>query len=338
MTTLSHLSSAAFALGKQTATRRSTLIALAALLAGTADAQSDYPNRPVRVVVPFAPGGTVDVVARMMAPAWGEGLGQTFVIDNRAGAGGTVGSDNVAKSAPDGYSLLAFHVGLTYGPGLFKKLPYDIKRDLQPISLIGVTPSVLVVNPGLAAKSVAELLALAKKQPGTLNYASAGIGASSHLAVELLQVVTGTKFTHVPYRGGAPAVTATLAGDTQIMVETSPSVLAHIRSGKLRALAVTGDSRLADLPDVPTMKEAGVNDYVYTTWFGLWAPAGTPPAVVDKLNLATQAALNKPSTRHGLARSGIEARHSSVAEFEKLVQTDLEKWTRIIKSAGIEPE
>ena len=322
--------------------RRAVMLALAAMVAGTATgaahAQPEYPSRPVRMVVPFAPGGTVDVVARIMAPAWGEQLGQPLIIDNRSGAGGTAGADNVAKSAPDGYTLLAFHVGLTYGSGLFKKLPYDTKRDFQPISLLGVTPSILVVNPAFPAKSVAELLALAKKQPGVLNYASAGIGASSHLAVELLQVVTGAKFTHVPYRGGAPAVTATMAGDTQIMVETSASVLQHIKAGKLRALATTGDTRLAELPDVPTMKEAGVNDYVYTTWFGLWAPASTPPAVVDKLNRATHAVLDKPATRQGLARAGIEARHSSVADFEKLISADMDKWLRIIRSAGIEPE
>ena len=342
MNTLREMPSSTFTEYGPAATRRVALLTLMSLLAatatGTAIAQSEYPSRPVRVVVPFAPGGTVDVVARTLAPAWGELLGQSFVIDNRAGAGGTLGTDNVAKSAPDGYSLLAFHVGLTYGRALFKKLPYDITRDLQPVSLIGVTPSILVVNPALAAKTVGEFLALAKKQPGSFNYASAGIGSSSHLAPELLQVVTGAKFTHVPYRGGAPAVAATLAGDTQFMVETSASVLSHIRSGRLRALAVTGDSRLADLPDVPTMKEAGVNDYVYTTWFGLWAPGGTPPAVVDKLNQATQAALSKPATRQALSRSGIEARHSTVVAFEKLVNADLEKWTRIIKSAGVEPE
>jgi tripartite-type tricarboxylate transporter receptor subunit TctC len=233
---------------------------------------------------------------------------------------------------------LAFHVGLTYGPGLFKKLPYDIKRDFQPVSLIGVAPSLVVVNPASPAKSVSELIALAKMQPGSLNFASAGIGSSSHLAAELLQIVSGAKLTHVPYRGGAPAVTATMAGETQLMIETSASVLQHIKSGRLRALAVTGESRLADLPDVPTMKEAGVNDYVYTTWFGLWAPAGTPRTIVDKLNQATKAALDKPVTKQGLARAGVEARHSTVADFEKLVSGDLEKWTGIIKRAGIEPE
>lgn len=305
---------------------------------GLAFAQPEYPNRAVRVVVPFAPGGTVDVVARILSVAWTELLAQPFVIDNRSGAGGTAGADNVAKSPPDGYSLLAFHVGLTYGAGLFKKLSYDARRDFQPVSLIGVAPSILVVNPASPVKSVADLLAAAKKQPEALNYASAGIGASSHLAVLLLQVVTGARFTHVPYRGGAPALTAVMAGDTQLMIETSASVLSHIKAGKLRALAVTGETRLPDLPDVPTMKEAGVADYVYTTWFGLWAPAGTPRPIVDKLNQATNAALDKPATRQGLARAGIEVRHSSVADFEKLVAADSEKWLRVIHSAGIEPE
>ncbi|RCW74415.1 Bug family tripartite tricarboxylate transporter substrate binding protein [Pseudorhodoferax soli] len=323
-------------------TRRLALQALAALVGGSAlpaaFAAPDYPSRPIRVVVPFAPGGTVDVVARMLTPAWGELLGQPIVVDNRSGAGGMTGADNVAKSPPDGYTLLAFHVGLTYGSALFKKLPYDVKRDFQPVGLLGATPSILVVNNKSPVRSVGELLALAKKDPGALNYASAGIGASSHLAVELLQVVTGARFTHVPFRGGAPAVTATMGGDTQMMVETSASVLPHIKAGKLRALAVTGESRLADLPEVPTMKEAGVADYVYTTWFGLWAPAATPAAIVQKLHQATQAALDKPATRQGLARAGVEVRHASTAEFEKLVHADVDKWSQIIKSAGIEPE
>lgn len=322
--------------------RRTALLGLLVLASGVvpepAFAQPDYPNRAVRIVVPFAPGGTVDIVARTLSPSFNELVGQPVIVDNRAGAGGVTGADNVAKSAPDGYSLLAFHVGLTYGPGLFKKLPYDIKRDFQPVSLIGVAPSLVVVNPASPAKSVSELIALAKMQPGSLNFASAGIGSSSHLAAELLQIVSGAKLTHVPYRGGAPAVTATMAGETQLMIETSASVLQHIKSGRLRALAVTGESRLADLPDVPTMKEAGVNDYVYTTWFGLWAPAGTPRTIVDKLNQATKAALDKPATKQGLARAGVEARHSTVADFEKLVSGDLEKWTGIIKRAGIEPE
>lgn len=324
------------------ATRRAALLAAMAVVTSTAPglarAQPEYPGRAVRVVVPFAPGGTVDVVARILSVAWTELLSQPFVIDNRSGAGGVAGADNVAKSPADGYSLLAFHVGLTYGAGLFKKLPYDARRDFQPVGLIGVAPSILVVNPGSPIKSVSELLALAKKQPDALNYASAGIGASSHLAVALLQVVTGARFTHVPYRGGAPAVMAVMAGETQLMIETSASVLAHIKSGKLRALATTGEARLADLPDVPTMKEAGVDDYLYTTWFGLWAPAGTPKAIVDKLNQVTNAALDKPATKQGLARAGVEVRRSTVADFEKLVGADANKWLRVIRSAGIEPE
>jgi tripartite-type tricarboxylate transporter receptor subunit TctC len=312
--------------------------ALLAGLPGRAGAQADYPNRPVRIVVPFAPGGTTDVIARILAKGLGDELGQQFYIENRGGAGGTIGADAVAKAAPDGYSLLVFHVGMIYGNALFKKLPYDIEKDFKPISLSGVAPSALVVGRDFPAKTVADLIALAKKDPGALNFGSAGIGTSSHLAPELFAVTADIKLTHVPFRGGGPAVMATIGGQVQFMIETTGTLMPQFQSGTLRALAVTSESRSADLPDVPTMKEAGLPNYVYTTWYGLWAPAGTPAGIIAKLNQATNKALAKADIKAALDKAGVESQGSSVAEFEALVHSDLDKWTRIIRGAGITPQ
>jgi tripartite-type tricarboxylate transporter receptor subunit TctC len=303
-----------------------------------ASAQADYPNRPVRVVVPFAPGGTTDVIARILAKGLGDELGQQFYIENRGGAGGTLGADAVAKAAPDGYSLLLYHVGMIYGNALFKKLPYDIEKDFKPISLTGVAPSALVVGRDFPAKTVAELIALAKKNPGALNFGSAGIGTSSHLAPELFALTADVKVTHVPFRGGGPALMATIGGQVQFMIETTGTLMPQFQSGTLRALAVTSERRSADLPDVPTMREAGLTDYVYTTWYGLWAPAGTPDEIVARLHKATAKAFTKPDVKAALDKAGVEAQTSSPTEFSALIHGELEKWTRVIRSVGIAPQ
>jgi tripartite-type tricarboxylate transporter receptor subunit TctC len=322
--------------------KRVLLVALSAALLGLAPgragAQADYPNRPVRMVVPFAPGGTTDVIARILAKGLGDELGQQFYIENRGGAGGTLGADVVAKAAPDGYSLLLFHVGMTYGNALFKKLPYDIAKDFKPISLTGVAPSALVVGRDFPAKTVGELIALAKKSPGELNFGSAGIGTSSHLAPELFALTADVKLTHVPFRGGGPAVMATIGGQVQFMIETAGTLMPQFQSGTLRALAVTSERRFADLPDVPTMQEAGLPDYVYTTWYGLWAPANTPADIIAKLNRATVKALASAEVKSALDKAGIEPQSSSAAEFEALIHRDLERWTRVIRNAGIAPQ
>jgi tripartite-type tricarboxylate transporter receptor subunit TctC len=302
---------------------RRAVIALpgAAFIASQARADTSYPNRTVRTVVPFPPGGTTDVIGRIVAESLGRELAQPFYIDNRGGAGGTLGADVVAKAKPDGYTLLVFHSGLTYGPALFKHLNYDVLKDFTPISLLGVAPSVLVVTPDLQ-----------------INYGSAGVGSSGHLAVELFQSVTGVKVTHVPFRGGAPSVMAVIGGQVQFMIETAGSIMQQIQSGTLRPLAVTSEARLPELPNVPTMREAGLSDYVYSTWYGLLGPVAMDPVIVETLNKACAKAAGKAEVKAKLANAGIDATASSSTQFAKIVHDDLDKWTKIIHAAGIEPQ
>jgi tripartite-type tricarboxylate transporter receptor subunit TctC len=311
--------------------------ALACLNAGAASAQT-YPVRPIRMVVPFPPGGTTDMIARLLAAKLSADLGQQVIIDNKGGAGGTIGADAVAKAPADGYTLLLFHVGMIYGVSLFKSLPYDVVRDFAPISLVGQAPSMLIVNPALPARGLKEFIALAKAEPGKLNYGSAGIGSSSHLAPELFQSLAQAKVTHIPFKGGGPAVTATMSGDVQFMIETMGSVVQNVKSGKLRALAVTGEKRAAALPDVPTMREAGLPDYVYTTWYGLWAPAKTPAPVLSRLHQAVAAVLAQPDLIAALDRAGVDATGSTPERFGEIIRSDLATWGKIIKEAGIQPQ
>ena len=313
------------------------LCAVAFLCAGTAQAQ-DYPTRPIRMVVPFPPGGTTDVIGRVVAARLSEELGQQVVIDNKGGAGGTIGADAVAKSPPDGYTVLLFHVGMIYGVSLFKSLPYDVTRDFAPVSDVGQAASVLIVNPSLPAKTLREFIALAKASPGRLNYGSAGIGSSSHLAPELFQSLAQAKVTHVPFKGGGPAVTAVMAGDIQFMIETLGSVLPNIKAGKLTALAVTGDKRSSSLPDVPTMKEAGLPEYVYTTWYGVWVPAKTPAPVVARLHRALDKIMNEDAMRATLDKAGVDAVSTTPARFGEIIKSDLATWGRIIRDAGIQAQ
>ena len=319
---------------------RRTVISLsgAILVASQARANTDYPNRAVRTVVPFPPGGTTDVIGRIIAEDLGMELGQSFYIDNRGGAGGTLGADVVAKSKPDGYTLLIFHSGLTYGPALFKHLNYDVLKDFTPISLLGVAPSVLVITPSLPFRSVADLIAAAKKDPGEINYGTAGVGSSSHLAVELFQSVTGVKVTHVPFRGGGPSVMAVIGGQVQFMIETAGSLMQQIQSGTLRPLAVTSEARLPELPSVPTMREAGLSNYVYSTWYGLFGPAAMDPAIIESLNKACAKSSVKAEVKAKLANAGIDAAASSSAQFATIIRDDLDKWTKIIHAAGIQPQ
>jgi tripartite-type tricarboxylate transporter receptor subunit TctC len=320
-------------------TRRAAIaLSGAALFASRAGADTGYPNRPVRTVVPFPPGGTTDVIGRIAADGLGTELGQQFYIDNRGGAGGTLGADTVAKSKPDGYSLLVFHSGLTYGPALFKHLNYDVLKDFTPISLLGVAPSVLVITPSLPFHSVADLIAAAKNKLGEINYGSAGVGSSGHLAVELFQSVAGVKVTHIPFRGGGPSVLAVIAGQVQFMIETAGSIMQQIQSGTLRPLAVTSEARLPELPDVPTMREAGLPDYVYSTWYGLLGPAAMDPTIVETLNKACAKVAVKVDVKMKLANAGIDTAASSAAQFAQIIRDDLDKWTKIIHAAGIQPQ
>ena len=319
---------------------RRTLIALpgVTLIASHTFADTRYPNRTVRVVVPFPPGGTTDVIGRIIAEYLSGELAQPFYIDNRGGAGGTLGADVVAKAKPDGYTLLVFHSGLTYGPALFKRLNYDVLGDFTPISLLGIAPSVLVITPSLPYDSVADLIEAAKRKPGEINYGSAGVGSSGHLAVELFSSITGAKVTHVPFRGGGPSVMAVIGGQVQFMIETAGSIMQQIQSGTLRALAVTTEERLPELPNVPTMREAGLSDYVYSTWYGLLGPTAMDPAVVETLNKACAQVIAKAEVKAKLANAGIDAVASTSTQFANIIRDDLDKWTKIIRAAGIQPQ
>ena len=322
--------------------RKWSRMLLAAAMTGWLQAgalsEAPYPAGPVKLVVPFAPGGTTDVIARILAQGLSAELGRQFYIENRGGAGGMLGADLVAKAAPDGQSLLVFHSGLVYAPALYKQLPYDVEKDFAPVTLLGSVPSIFIVNRELAVQSVADFIVLAKARPGALNYGSAGVGSSAHLAVELFQGVADVKVTPVPFRGGGPAVMAVVSGHVQFMIETAGSVMPQVLSGSVRALAVTGERRMAELPDVPTMGEAGLQGYLYTTWYGLWAPARTPDAIVNKINAAAAKVLAAAETRAALEKAGIEAKSMSAERFGLMVRFELAKWTAFIRGANITPQ
>lgn len=317
---------------------RTPVVLMAALLGcgfpAAAHAQT-YPERPVRLIVPFAPGGTSDLVGRVMAERMTEYLGQPVIVDNRGGAGSTLGTGIVARAAPDGYTLLISHIALAINQTLYAKLPYNAVKDLAPISRLGASPSVVVVNSKLPANNLKELIALAKKEPGKLNYGSAGVGSAGHLSVALFEHVAGIKLTHVPYKGGGPSVAATIAGEVQIAIPVMASAANHVKAGRLRMLAVTGSKRSLAFPDVPTAQEAGLPGYVYETWFGLFAPTGTPKAVIARLNQATVKALGAKDARDILFSQGVEAETSTPEALGKTLREDTETWARIIKSAGI---
>ncbi len=312
-------------------------IGLAVLLAGGAQAQT-YPDKPVKVVNGFAPGGGTDLLLRTLLPRLGEILGQQLIIDYRPAAGGNLAMDIVAKSPADGYTLLMGSPGLATNPFLYKDLPFDPRKDFEPISLIGSVPNVLVVNPALPVNSVAELVALAKKQPGKLNFASPGYGTSLHLAAELFKASEKIDIVHVPYKGGGQAMNDVLAGKPEIMFQVIGAALPHIASGKLKALAVTSAERAAVLPNVPTMMEAGVKDYTAFTWNGLLAPAGTPRPIVDRIQAAIAQALREPAVLEGYRKIGQVPTGSTPDEFRALIRDETAKWSRVIRDAGIKPQ
>ncbi|HET6492521.1 MAG TPA: tripartite tricarboxylate transporter substrate binding protein [Burkholderiales bacterium] len=295
----------------------------------------DYPQRPIRLIVPFSPGGTSDLVARVVGAKLGDELGQTVIVDNRAGAGSTLGTSIAVRAAPDGYTLHISHIALAINQTLYSKLPYNAIKDLAPISKLGVAPSAVVVNNKLPVQNMKELIALAKKEPGKLNYGSAGVGSSGHLSVALLEHVAGVKLNQVPYKGGGPSVAATISGEVQLSIPVLASAAPHVRAGRVRMLAVTSAKRSQAFPDVPTAQEAGVPGYVYETWFGLFAPAHTPKAIITKLNQATVTALGTKEVRERLYSQGVEADSSTPAELAKILRDDTATWAKIIKSAGI---
>ncbi len=298
-----------------------------------------YPSKPIRIVVPFTPGGSNDVLARAIGEKLAASLGQPVVVDNKPGASGNIGSDAVAKSPADGYTLLiAANSVMSMNPALFAKMPFDSVKDFEPITLLGVVPVVLAINPEVKATSVKELVAVAKAKPGGLKYASSGKGSPQHLSAELFKSMTGTDIVHIPYKGAAPAVTDLLGGHVELQFGAINSLLPHVKAGKLRALGVAGAQRVSALPDVPTIAEAGVAGYDSDIWIALVAPAKTPAAIVNLLNAEVRKALAAPDVQQKLAEQAIEPRGSSPAALAKLVSDDLKRWSRVVKDAGIQPE
>jgi tripartite-type tricarboxylate transporter receptor subunit TctC len=297
-----------------------------------------YPARPVRLVIGFPPGGGVDINARLLAPRLAEYLGQPFVIDNRPGAGTNIANELVAKSAPDGYTLLFNTAALAINMSLYPKLPFDAQRDFVPVSMFSESPNVLVVPAIHPVKSVRELIAQAKAAPGKLNYSSAGVGTTQHLAAELLKLRTRTFIVHIPYRGSAPSLTALIAGEVELSFANVPAIHAHVQSGRLRALAVAAPKRDPQLPEVPTMKEAGVEGVEVAVWYGLFAPAGTPREIVQQLAGAVQRATRDQATRKRLLEQGAEPIGSTPEQFAKLFREELARWAEVVKVSGARAE
>jgi tripartite-type tricarboxylate transporter receptor subunit TctC len=305
-------------------------------------AQAAWPTKPVRLVVPFAPGGTTDILARAVAQELTKSLGQSFVVDNKPGAGGNIGADLVAKAAPDGYTILMGTVGTqAINKSLYAKMPYDPQKDFQPITLVAGVPNVMVVNAEKAAArhiaSVQDFIRYAKANPGKLNMASSGNGTSIHLAGELFKTMTGVYMTHFPFQGSNPALFSLLAGDMDVMFDNLPSAMNHIKSGKLKALAVTSASRSAALPDVPTVEEAGgpsLKGFEASSWFGLLAPAGTPMDIVNRIQRETAKALATPAMKERLQAQGAIPSGNTPAQFAQLIDREIRKWAPVVKASG----
>ena len=315
---------------------RTLVVALAfgLCVAGNAAAQG-YPSKPIRLVVGFAPGGAADTVARAYAEPLGRALGQPIVIENRAGAGSSIAAESVAHSAPDGYTvLIASPASISVNPALNPKLNYK-PDDLAPITKISTSPLLIVVNPSTGINSVKELVAYAKKSPGTLNYATSGVGSAPHFGAALFSQVAGVEMVHVPFKGGSPAVVSVVAGDTQVTFATPPSVLPMVKAGRLRALAVTSHDRSPLMPEVPGMAEAGIADYAIGFWYGFFVPAGTPPEIVKRLFEAASGAGQRPEVKATLAREGTEVALSrSPEDFAKFLEEDAKLWVRLVKETG----
>jgi tripartite-type tricarboxylate transporter receptor subunit TctC len=317
---------------------RSLFLALTLVVAcAIAHAQS-YPSKPVRLVVPFPAGGSVDTVARWVSQKLSDAWKQPVLVDNRAGAGGNVGADVVAKSAPDGYTVLITTPGLAISRSIYKKLPFDPLTDFAPVSQLTATFLILVVNPSVPANSVSELIALAKAQPGKLNYGSSGSGATIHLATELFKITTGTDIVHVPYKGEAPAYAALLANEVQLALGPVSGLLPHIRAGRLRALGVSSHTRSPAMAEVPTIAEAGVSNYEFTSWFGMFAPAGTPREAIDWVNRETKKAFAAETVRQRYLSQGTALPLGSPDEFSSHLAVERQRWGEVIRQAGIRLE
>lgn len=300
-----------------------------------AQALGAFPDKPVRMVVPFAAGGTADTLARILGPNLSERWGQQLIIDNRPGAGGNIGANLVAKAAPDGYTLLMGTIALAISPGIYSKLPFDVARDFQPITMVASVPMLLVVHPSVPAHSIKELIALAKAKPGQLNFSSAGNGTPGHLAGEMFKAMTGTEMVHVPYKGGAPAEVDLLSGQVSLMFANSLSVPTYVKAKRLRALGVSTTERSLHLPDVPTIIQAGVPGYEFNSWFGVFAPANTAPAIVSRLYADISRILAEKNVQEKLRSQGAEPVGSKPAAFGQVLKRDIERLTKVSKKSGI---
>jgi len=310
------------------------LVLVLAVHGGAALAQP-YPSKPVRFVVGFPPGGGTDIMARLLAAKLPEFLGQPFVVENRPGAATNIATEHVVRSAPDGYTILVTTATMAMNSSFYKKLPFDVLRDLAPVSIFSDSPNVLVVRASLAAKDVGEVVALARAKPGVLNYSSAGTGTTQHMTGELFKLRTGTDIVHVPFKGTGPSLTTLIAGDVDMTFANIPAILPHVRAGRLRALAVAGDKRSDLMPEVPTMKEAGVDGVEVTIWYGVLAPAATPRAVVDTLAAAVIKAARSPDIRQRLLEQGAEPIGNTPEEFARQLREEVARWNKVVAASGI---
>ena len=311
---------------------------LAMAAAATVAGAAQYPERPIRMVIPFPPGGSLDVVGRVVGHKLTEVLGQNVLIDNRSGASGNIGVEIVVRAPADGYTILLNTLPLVVNPSLFAKLPFDVMRDLTPISLVAASPFVLVVHPSLPVKSTKELIALARAKPGQINYASAGNGTNLHVAAERFKSLAKVDMTHVPYKGGGPALTAVLAGEAQVGFISSVAAMPHVASGRLRALGITSAKRSPALPELVSVAESGLPGYEFTTWFAILGPRGLPEPVMATLHKGLLTALKSPDVRERLAKEGAEVIGSSPAELGTFLQSEIAKWAEVVKAAGLKAD
>jgi tripartite-type tricarboxylate transporter receptor subunit TctC len=317
------------------ATAALAVFAIGAVLAGPASAQS-YPNKPIKLIAPFAPGGVADVLARLVGDKLSKSMGATVVVENRPGAGGNIGADFVAKSAPDGYTLLMTSAGiLTINGSIYSKLSFDPVNGFVPVTLVADMPSVVVVNSTVEAKTLPEFITYAKKNEGKIFFSSPGNGTTPHLGSELFQRAANVKITHVPYKSGAESIGSVVAAQTTGAIETAPAAITHLKSGKVKILAVAGPNRLPQIPDVPTTAEAGLHDAEVISWFGIVAPAKTPAEIVDRLQAETAKAMREPDVVEKLASLGVRPVGNKPAEFDSFIKSERSKWDKIIKQANI---
>jgi tripartite-type tricarboxylate transporter receptor subunit TctC len=306
---------------------------LALIFAVTASAQS-FPTKPIKIVVPFPAGGTVDFFARVISTKLSEALGQSVLVENRAGAGGNIAAEAVAKAAPDGYTLLMGSEIIAINTSLYSKIGYDPVKDLAPITLVGTVPNILIVHPSLPVNSVNDLIALAKKTPGKISFASTGQGTSTHLSSELFKLMANVDMLHIPYKGGPPAIADLISGQVNMMFINMPTGITHVRSGKAKIIAVSSIKRVSQLPDVPTVDQAGVKGFETSAWSGLYAPAGTPVDIINRLNAEVVKILKQPSVREQLMAQGAEPVGDSPEEFSRFTLAEISKWAKIIKISG----